>query len=168
MSGNDVLIIAAIAVVAVITVAGIFMLTGPDWDDSLDDWVFEQDIHEGDYIEYMDRFTVDSIDGDRFTVHKNNDIDAIEMDKKEFLSLLAVENQLEYYFGEHDFFMKMDRMEDLNDNLKAFKGKLYTDKFGSIEEYDVHLYIGHHNILKFWDLENVVHCFLNTNLPFVS
>jgi len=163
------LVIAAVAAIAVLAVALFYMFSGPKWDDPVDDWVLNQEVHEGDYIEYADRFTIESIDGDRCTVRKNSDSSTIEMSKQEFLRLLSAKDQASLFFEGYTYLMtmKLDKEESI-DGLKVFEGEFKTDMYGKIEKFDTEFRIGPHNILETWEIEDLDFYTLDTNLSFVD
>jgi len=168
MNKNAMLVIATIAMVTVITATAFLLLNASKWNDYVDDWVLDQEVHEGDYIEYADRFTVESVDGERCAVRKNNDSGTVEMSKKEFLSMLSARHQLNQYFEGYDYYVTIHNEESLEDGVTVYEGHIHTDIFGTMEEYDAFLYIGSHNILLSWDLEDIDSYILDTNLSFVD
>ncbi len=99
MNKNVLIVAVAVAVVAVVAVAAFFLLSGPKWDEPLDSWVLNQDVKEGDYIQYNDTYTVVSVNGNTCEVKKNSDTGTITMSKQDFLRLLSAKEQMARLFS---------------------------------------------------------------------
>ena len=169
MNKNVMIIAGVVAVVAVVAVAAFFLLSGPKWDDSVDNWVLSQDVHEGDYIEYADTYTVESVNGNTCIVRMNNDSSTFSMSKQDFLRLLSAKEQVNRFFTGSYFSIAMHLdNDDSTGSMKKFEGDIRTDKFGFMDDYDVDMYIGPHNILRSWHMEDAGTFMLRTNLPFVG
>ncbi len=169
-------VLAAIVVVALIGVAAYIVLTGPHWDDPVDDWVLEHDVSVGDYIEYEEKFTVVSIDGDTCTVKKTgpNGESTQSMSKKEFLNLLSAKEQMKLYFDWYSTWITMNSLKQeitQEGTVKTFDGSVDTNKFEESSDYDMSIYVGSHNILQGWSVkvgDGYKSFGLKTNLPFIK
>ncbi len=169
MNRNVLIIAAVIAVVAVAAVAAFFLLSGPKWDEPVDKWVLDQDVYEGDYIEYSDRYTVVSIDGNTCEVRKNDEDATQTMSKQDFLRLLSAKGQMDQFFSGYRYTMSVHYDKDDSYGVtKNFEGDVRTDKFGLMDDYDIELYVGSHNILGSWELEDFGHYNLRSNLSFIN
>lgn len=169
MNKNVLIIAAVIAAVAVVAVAAFFLLSGPKWDDPVDNWVLDQDVYEGDYIEYADRYTVVSIDGNTCEVRKNDELSTMAMSKQDFLRLLSAKGQMNQFFSGYKYTMSVHYdKDDSYGTLKNFEGDVRTDKFGFMDDYDIELNIGSHNVLGSWKLEDFGYYILHTNLSFIN
>ena len=165
MNKNVLIAIAAVAVVAVVAVAAFLLLSGPKWDEPVDNWVLNQNVNEGDYIEYGDRFTVVSVNGNMCEVKKNDDA-PMTMSKQDFLRLLSAKGQMDQVFKGYRYTMAVHYdAGDSYGSVKNFEGDVRTDMRGFMDDCDVELYIGPHNILESWEIENIGHYSLRTNLP---
>ena len=169
MNKNVLIIAVAVAVVAVVAVAAFFLLSGPKWNESVDNWVLDQDVNEGDYIEYADRYTVVSIDGNTCQVRKNDELSTMTMSKQDFLRLLSAKGQMDQFFKGYRYTMSVHYdKDDSFGSMKNFEGDVRTDKFGFMDEYDIELNIGSHNVLGYWELEDFGRYILRSNLSFIN
>ncbi|MBR4504186.1 MAG: hypothetical protein IKP20_04355 [Candidatus Methanomethylophilaceae archaeon] len=51
MNKTILIIVAVVAAIAVVALAAFVLLSGPKWDDPVDNWVLSQDVNEGDYLD---------------------------------------------------------------------------------------------------------------------
>ncbi len=159
---------------AVVAVAAFFLLSGPKWDDPVDNWVLDQEVKEGDYIEYEDRFTVVSVSGNTCEVKRTgfSGESVMSMSKQDFLRLLSAPVQMKYFFEGFSYNISMHLDEEEHTyygTVKNFDGHVDTNKFGLNRSYDMDMNIGDHNILYSWSIDTDYDEYytLDTNLSFV-
>ncbi len=169
MNKTILIIVAVVAAIAVVALAAFVLLSGPKWDDPVDNWVLSQDVNEGDYIQYMDKYTVASVSGNTCEVRKNSETATTSMSKQDFLRLLSAKEQLARYFSGSYYSVSAHYEKDESyGSLRYFEGEVRTDRYGFMDEFDIDMFIDSHNILETVDIEDFGIWSLRTNLPFVN
>ena len=169
MNKSVLIIVAAVAAVSVVALAAFVLLNGPKWDDPVDNWVLSQDVNEGDYIQYMDKYTVVSVSGNTCEVRKNNEAATSTMSKQDFLRLLSAKEQIARYFsGSYCSVSAQYEKDESYGSMRYFEGEVRTDKYGFMDDYEIDMFIESHNILETLDIEDFGIWSLKTNLPFIN